>query len=418
MVALPSLFKPFTGMLGQKQPAPAHVPEAAPPAATLNPEAQALFALKSSLIEIARESAQGRGERPSLEDYRMACEQFSASDRGQKMAAAGQWKSAVYADLTGQNLSGFGISDPTGRTAKRSNNLDFMDRDGDGAISDFYTNISFNEANLKNCFVQPATSFNEEIARARNLEHMTFSGMTQGEQFTFGKGAHYQAIHLEQVNGGTIRFDGSVDGVTLNGTHANIAIGDHAKVSHIETAPGFSILHLEMGTGAVLADCNLRESTLSMTSSFAPGSAFQNVALSSNVNGLDLSGVSLNNVSIDGKAITHPSQLPEGVTYDARTTAKASPEFILQSTAQAALDAGVKNFSWNPEMQQQSTPEPMAQSPMQAATMTTRITGGESVDRGNIGNFGVPTEVATQVARIQPAIGEGMVPGMPGRNQA
>ena len=53
------------------------------------------------------------------------------------------------------------------------------------------------------------------------------------------------------------------------------------------------------------------------------------------------------------------------MTYDERTTVSASPEFIMQMHAKEALGAGVKDFSWNPDMRQASAPSPSAQAPQE-----------------------------------------------------
>ncbi len=355
-----------------------------------SPEEQAMFDLKAQLITQARVKAKERGEQFSLEHYRKECELFAASEKGQKLAAAseeypnGRWNPKIYADLSGQNLDGIRLSNPKavklGSTNKPEYELtpatqadyDSFDRDGDGkinnpAIGQFYDEIRLNGASLREAFVEPATSFNEEVAKAKDLQGLTFSGMAEGDRFTFGAGAHYQNVRLENVQGGNVTFNGTVDGITISGKSASIAVGDHARISDIKTSDGFSIIHLDVGTGAVISNADLSKSTISMTSHFEPGSSLQNVTLSGNVNGLDLSGVHLRNVAIDGKAITSLSQLPEGVAYDARTTASASQEFIMQMHAKEALGAGVKDFSWNPDMRQASAPSPSTPAPQEIA---------------------------------------------------
>ncbi len=308
-----------------------------------------MFDLKARLLDQARATASSKNEQFSLEHYRKASEAFAATEQGQKMVADKQWNPAIYADLSGQNLDGIRLSDPKVAVAEpthlsKPTNADYdsFDRDGDGkinspAVSSFYDNIRLDGASLREAFVEPATSFNVEVATAKDLKGITFSGMNDGDHFTFGANAHYQDVRLENVHGGQITFNGTVEGVSISGKSASIAIGDHARVSDVQTSDGFSIIHLDMGAGAVVSNADLSKATISMTSHFEAGAVLQNVQLSSNLNGLDLSGVKLFNVAIDGNAITHPSQLPESVTFDARTTVSASPEFVREHSPETAL---------------------------------------------------------------------------------
>ena len=364
------------------------LPSSAKSGPSRSPEEQAMFDLKAQLINQARVTAKERGEQFSLEHYRKECEKFTTTDKGKELAAAtkehpnGRWNPNIYADLSGQNLDGIRLSNPKAVKLDASNkpeyeltpatqaDYDSFDRDGDGkinnpAVGQFYDEIRLNGASLREAFVEPATSFNEEVAKAKDLKGLVFSGMAEGDNFTFGAGANYQDIRLENVHGGNVTFNGTVDGITISGKSASITVGDHARISDIKTSDGFSIIHLDVGTGAVISNADLSKSTISMTSHFEPGSSLQNVTLGSNVNGLDLSGVNLRNVAIGDKAITSLAQLPEGVTYDERTTVSASPEFIMQMHAKEALGAGVKDFSWNPDMRQASAPSPSAQAPQE-----------------------------------------------------
>jgi len=360
----------FVGRLGSYgQNKPALIPAVKNAEPKRSAEEQFIFDLKAHLIDEARVKAHERGEQFSLEHYRKECELFATTtEEGKAMVRDGKWKPAIYADLSGQNLDGIRLSNPKSvklsTPNKPGHNLsaatqadyDSFNRDGDcqinsPAVCQFYDEIRLNGTSLRAAFVEPATSFNEEIAKAKNLEHMTFSGMTKDDTFVFASGAYYKDIHLEKVEGGTVVFNGSVDGVHLSGKEANIVVGPNAKVSHIEAAPGFSMLEFKLGKGAIISDSDLRECTMSMTSYFEAGSTIQNVQFGRNVDGMNLEGVTLRNVAFNGVAITTREQLERlGVEVDATTRISASPEFVLQVTAQSALDAGVKNFGWNQEI--------------------------------------------------------------------
>jgi hypothetical protein len=300
-------------------------------------ETREMFDLIEARIAEARAAAAERGPdvKPTLEDYRQACVAFGETEQGQAMVNEGRWTPRAYANLGGQlgqgdttrnhDLSGFAISEPQKRTM-----TDVLNLDSDGAINDFYTNIDFTGANLNNAYVDPATSFNEEIARAKNLDGLTFNDMRAGDRFTFGAG-NYSNINMTGVNGGEITFanNSRVTGLDIQGTSATVTMGDYAMVSNITTSAGFSMVNLAMGEGAVLANSNLTNATISMASEFEQGGAFQNVQFGRNVAGLDFSGLELKNVSIDGVPIQRPSDLAQfGISYDEKTLASASPEMV------------------------------------------------------------------------------------------
>jgi hypothetical protein len=314
-----------------------------------SPEAQALFDVKKNLLEQVRGNLP-EGERPTLEHYRLAAEQFAQTDKGAAMAARGEWNNKIAADLSEQDLSGFTITEPK-KAALETHHLeaqhqqkheewartiatdtvDIHDRDGDGQINSapvhlFYDNVRFDKADLHGAWVEPATSFNEEIAKAGNLQDLTFSGMHEGDEFTFGAGK-YENATLRDVQGGKVIFgeNTQVNGVVLEGRSAHIEMHDNSYVSNVRPDEHFRILDLQMGKNSVLAHSDLGESTIAMTSHFEPGATFQHVNLSGNLEGLDFTGLKLHNVTIDGRPITHASQLAEhGITHDHTTIALSS----------------------------------------------------------------------------------------------
>jgi hypothetical protein len=143
------------------------------------------------------------------------------------------------------------------------------------------------------------------------------------------------------------------------------------------------------------------------------------------LNGLDLRGATMDNLRINGELIRDAGQLNAmklGITMDETTAFHVDPELLrkqeIDAKTRAVADIGkvlVGQMESIGTSTSPAAPEP-AQASLQVATATmTKITGGESV---SLADVGISHEVATQVARIQPAIGEGMVPGMPGSHQA
>lgn len=302
-----------------------------------------MYTTKATLLAQVREQAQANGGRPTLEQYRLACDAFAQTDQGKEMVALGKWNPKSYADLSGQDLSGFNISEPkvanlpshskNGRAYQVGKNYDANDFDGDhqinsAPINDFYDAISFRGASLRDAMVEPATSFNSQIAEAKNLDNITFRGMEVGDTFTFAASREtYKNAKLEEVNGGTILFakNTRVDGLEIEGKSASIGIESGASIEHITATDKFRVIKFEMAQGARVEHSDLEQVTISMASIMA-GSTFNDVQFG-NVKGLDFSGVTLTNVSIDGVPIKSASQLAEfGATADSRTVASVSPE--------------------------------------------------------------------------------------------
>lgn len=230
-----------------------------------------------------------------------------------------------------------------GTTTVKREMTDLMDLDGDAAISDFYTNIEFTGANLKDTFVDPATSFNEEIAKAGKLEGITFNGMENGDRFVFDSG-QYTNINLTGVNGGEIVFatGTQVSGITIEGQSAAISVEPSAMIENIEVNDHFRIIKFDMGKGAIIANSDLSNATISMASNLE-GSIWRNVELGENLDGIDLKGAHITNLRIDGKAITSPEQLIKyGVGVDENTIVSASTEFIREANIANALERAHK----------------------------------------------------------------------------
>lgn len=295
-------------------------------------------------IDEGRQNAQDLGEAFSIEHYRQACVAFGENNpEGQRMVAEGKWSPASYADLSGQNLQGIRLTNP--QAIKPAHELspaiqadyDSFDRDGDGkinspAVNQFYDRVTFDKGtDLRNAIVDPATSFNKEIASAGNLDSLTINNMVDGDRFEFGAGT-YPNIKMDKINGGEIVFgDGSgqisrVEILEIRGTKASITMRENAIVNNINTSDRFRVVDLSMARGASLSG-DLSNATISMASEFESGSIFQDLKLGENVKGIDLSGVNLRNVTIDGFPIQRPSDLAQfGISYDNTTLASVSPE--------------------------------------------------------------------------------------------
>lgn len=322
-------------------------------AAPLGPREQELFDTKAAMIREVRDIANLTGERPSLEQYRVACENFAQTDKGKEMVAAGKWKPQIYADLSGQDLSGFAISEPKiankpshakqGRAYQVGKNYDANDLDNDhqvnsAPINDFYDKVLFTGASLRDTLIEPATSFNKEIAEAKNLDGITFSGMETGDTFTFAASREaYRNIKLEGVNGGDITFarNTRVDGLTLEGKSASIDIEPGASIQHIAAPDKFRVLHFNMAKGAYVGDSNLENVTISIPS-IMEGATFNNVKFG-NIRDVDFRGVTLANVTVDGEPIKSPTQLAKfGAIADHTTIASVSPDIEMAYLAKQA----------------------------------------------------------------------------------
>lgn len=369
-----ALFSNITNLFGAAGTSAAPAPAAAPQPKD-NAPADPITQHKQEALLAARTLAANENRRPSVEDYRQACVTLGE----QQGLDAKEWNPKIFADLKGQDLTDFAISEPAKQAPQKRSMSDLMDLDGDGAINDFYTNVDFTGADLKNAYVDPATSFNDEIAKAANLKGITFNGMENGDRFLFASG-QYSDINLTNVNGGEIVFatGTQVDGLVINGQSAAVTLEPKAVASRVSVNDHFRIVKLDVGEGAVISNSDLSNATISMASNLE-GSYWQNVKLSANLQGVDLSGANLKNVEVDGKAITRPDELRAyGVTIDANTKVEASPDFLIANNMQQALakatSVAMEAKNW---MSPGYQPEP-SQAPQQAPTRE-REAGGASM---------------------------------------
>ena len=350
-----------------------------PEAEIIAPNAeQEMFDVKKELLEVARSIAGDR--KPTLEDYRLASQAFAKDSlpddiiaqnpalaqavaqnpqlhaQIQSMAANGQWNPSIAADLSGQTISGFKINEPdTGVMTQ------LLDLDGDGAVNDFYATMKFQNTIIEHSEFHPATSFNHQIADAAKLDNITFDGMSaknkenEPDSFTFGSG-QYSNITMKNVTGGELVFSEGVrvNGLDITGIRASIGMGKNATVENMNVDKNTSILTFQMEPGATIKNSDLREATISMSSTLKgvnlqgvkfsgnlanvdlSGAKLQNVTLENigkgQLDGLELNGASIANLKINGQAITNPQQLKAyGIMADNNTRIAASPEFVKQA---------------------------------------------------------------------------------------
>ncbi len=335
-------------------------------------------AFKREAVALAREAAAERAaqnnyapgspeSRPTLEDYIQTCNKLVA----ERNLDPKTWNPKIFAVIRAQNgqrpmdLSGFFLSEPKNITQPNAVQQqpdpnaphhsvmeNEMDLDGDHAISDFYTNIDFTGANLKNCYVDPATSFNDEIAKAATLEGITFNNMEVGEEFKFySRGGTadtaYRDIHLTNINGGTITFESGtrVEGITIDGKGANIALKSGAYVEKISVNEDTRFLVLE-AEGATIANSDLSNATIAMNSKLK-GATLQGLTLNGNLCDVDLSDAKISNLKIDGKYITSAEELKSyGAITNDKTEVNAQSELVAQAQKDKALrDAQKVDFN-------------------------------------------------------------------------
>lgn len=306
--------------------------------------------LQKQMIAQERERASAAGERPNLENLRKNLEAFGKNtDEGRQLVEQGKWNPKSYANFNGQDLSGFAISEPSKQTDGKRATTDLMDQDGDRAINDFYTNISFFEANLNNAYVDPATSFNEEVSKAQHLDNLTFNGMREGDVFRFNKG-EFTNTKLTGVEGGEVIFGRGaiVDGIEFEGKSAKVYVEGGARVEHIKGNKHFSIIKFDTQEGAVIANSDLTSLNISMASNIE-GCEFNNVQFGSNLEGLEFKkGCVLKNVSVNGKPIENAQELKKyGAEVDESVTAQVSTDFrkqcamdLIRKTERGLVDAG------------------------------------------------------------------------------
>lgn len=269
------------------------------------PEDRQVFDVKEAALRNARTLAEEMGREPTLTDYYAAAQQL-VHDRN---LSPELWTPQMIADLGGHKITGFRISEPTtttGADGKPTHVMqDLYDQDGNGhidakALSKFYDNIRLAGCELKDCYVEPATSFNNQISQAKSIDGVTFNNMQAGDTFTFGQGA-YHNIKLTNIRDGEIIFNGSkVDGLDMEGaTVAAITLGQHTSVEHMN-ARGAHIVKINAERGAEITRSNFDDATIDMGSNLEGLKISRTTFNRTNFHDVDLRGVRLANVEFNG----------------------------------------------------------------------------------------------------------------------
>ena len=269
-----------------------------------------LFKQKASVLSSVRAIAAEKGAQPTLLDYLDACKSYQHEST--------EWHPKIYADLTGQDLSGFAISDPSklpndypnkligGALADSKNESDkrpIMDRlydaYDDKTVNEFYANLNFHRANLEKTLIAPATSFLVAEKDGAQIDGATFDSMGQQVTFAIGSG-HHKNINVTNANGVNVKLKpgADVDQIDINGTWASISLESNATLSHVSVNEGFRIAEIKAEPGAILRDSDLREATISMASRMN-GIVMENVKFG-NINDVGLQKATLHHVQING----------------------------------------------------------------------------------------------------------------------
>jgi len=298
-------------------------------------------------LQRAKDMAAGQNQRPTLEHYRLA-----AMEIGQeKNLSPEEWNVKSYANLSGHTLDGFELSDYRDARAPARSLVNQYDRDGDGAISDFYGNVSLADAKLKNCIVDPATSFNEEMGKATELSHVTFNNLHSEDVFRLGNGnkthAEISDIRMHGTNGGTIIIDGAaINSMTIDGNKVarfemqnGAAIRNltaNAGIVEINATPGARLEHAQFTSDLSMAG-NMRGIVLSHVDfrgnvpADMSGATLSNVTFTEGgMDGLNLSGTTISGLQIRGAdgivcAISSLNQLPQGVNVAGASLTPTQP---------------------------------------------------------------------------------------------
>lgn len=255
-------------------------------------------------LSMARNAAAQRGdERFTLEDYFQAAQSLGQA----KGLDPAQWNAKTFGNFALLNepnkpfeLTGVQLQDPklANKAPQITKGHNFMDSDGDHTINDFYTNLNFTGINLKDCFVEPATSFNDQIQKAKELDNVTFKQLRKGDTLAFGDGTANN-IHIEDCKGGSFRF---------NGTHVEKLNMEGALVTNFELSKGASInginaddahfVHINGESATAISGSHFRHATITNDSKMQ-GMILTNVDFShASMEDVDLSGAQLTGVTL------------------------------------------------------------------------------------------------------------------------
>lgn len=343
-------------------------PKAAAPATDelvgISRERDAMTALKMQAWDMARTRATARADEqglaaddpdrlPTLADY-IVCARSRAMQ--QQVAASGidpaNWNNRSMVNFSGMQLNDiqFRKSDTDlaqlseadrnalllGSTDHHPNSPDVADREalhmGPDELGILYAEVSgalsFDETRLYNVHFHPADTFDAYVkGEATALVSCTFDGMRDGDTVTL-QGGSFTDIRFTDIRGGHIDVANGtqIKGMDISGAHAALTIG-RASIDGLN-ADGAHIVELKAAPGAVISNAQFNGTTIAMSSQLS-GVVFNNIAITeANLEGLDLSGATLNNVTIDGQPASRALLESKGVTVDDQTRIESAGNYL------------------------------------------------------------------------------------------
>lgn len=350
---------------------------------------------------------------------------------------------------------------------------DMYDLDCNHAISKLYEAVD-HEADFKgtvfaHCNFHPADTLMRNgkaegvpdngipITDGAKFEHVVFDGMSDKDELRLNRG-QYHDITLKDINRGHLFVEANtfIEGINIEGMHAEFSIGHNAVVSKITANDKTRILTLNMEEGATMAHSDLRAATISQAS------RLQNAEINGvqfgagNFANLDVTGSHFNNVVFDGTNLSGTSFAKTrltGVTFkntdgmDFTSAALKDVEIEIDPKKLAKLDLGkatsisglkingqpvnnpqelqmmqmaaevnVKNFEYNPEMAKAAAAAPQMASalpqPVQTPQKSTIAYAGD-VSLASLGNAIAGFNQAKDLTpRSQPEQGQGWERGL------
>lgn len=308
-------------------------------------EQRAMLELKTMGWDMARSAAAARGDdKPSLTDYIIATqsEQMQgAVAQAQQANPNLQWNYASMVNFSDMTLKNVRIE----AADLHANNLTLEQREelgiSDEEIGLLYAAVGNNTVcfHFEGVHFHPADTINHYLRDANAVvKNCTFDGMGQEDTLELKSGS-YSGITFTNIEGGVIALaDGAqVTDMNMRGAKAELRMG-RASISGLN-AEGAHIVELHAAPDAVIDNANFTGATIAMSSQLR-GVVLQGVNFTdANLDGVDLRGAELRNVTIDGRPATAELLQENGVTIDA-TTRISGPA----RTAQAAIEAGPREY--------------------------------------------------------------------------
>ena len=389
--------------------APEFAPGTSPEA--LETAADAVAGYKAEALTLAQSyaKAEGREGEATLIDYFRAAQEVGRHHGDEMERDKIQWNPAVWADLSGQKLDGFIINkddiSPSAEDKAKTGpgsladklgievQKDIYNLDGNGKIeaqpiNEFFAAVEKNfdctGASFNNCTFNPVTTALH--APDATFNNVVFDGMREGEEFTL-PGKKHDHITFKNAEGGTLHLasGAEVTELTLEGKYAAITVENGASISglHAENA---NIVHFNVAEGGSISHAHFEGATIEMLSSVKGskwndihfeganlghvemnGATLTGVAFDkdTHLQGLDLRGAHLQNVTIDGQLATREMLEAKGVKLDATTHIDVDPSLKTQMQTdkmmQQIAEITAIAANWSQQMGM-----PVSQEPQQA----------------------------------------------------